>query len=425
MVAIWKGSGTPTGDGTVTANLSTGGTMEAAVILVSRYSGVNLSDPIGNYSSANENGVDGACSESIPDTDSPSVTINTTSGNLVYSAVQMRNRTIAWTDLTSRGYVTTGPVGSVVGVDAADLTADASSETAAGTLSAAQDWSIIAVEIKQASGTDNWWAGQLDNVSIYNYARSSAQIAWDYNRGKPVGWWKFDECAGATANDSSGNGNNGTIYPVSVGNTAVGTCSSGTSTEMWNDGTTGKRNASLGFDGSDDYVSLASPTILDDLPAMTLAAWIYPTTTSGSQRIMDKSATNSPTSGWVFIKSATNSVSLILDYTSDVQRISNDNVVTLNQWNHVVATWDGSASGTGIHLYVNGGETGYQTTAGSGSRVSDASQNLLIGNSTEGNRLFNGQIDDVKIFNYALTAQQVKTVYNEGAVRFAPLTGSP
>ncbi|KKU99193.1 MAG: hypothetical protein UY33_C0035G0016, partial [Candidatus Amesbacteria bacterium GW2011_GWA1_48_9] len=37
----------------------------------------------------------------------------------------------------------------------------------------------------------------------------------------------------------------------------------------------------------------------------------------------------------------------------------------------------------------------------------------------------NGQIDDVKIFNYALTAQQVKTVYNEGAVRFAPLTGSP
>ncbi|KKU90523.1 MAG: hypothetical protein UY22_C0054G0004, partial [Candidatus Amesbacteria bacterium GW2011_GWC1_48_10] len=254
MVAIWKGSGTPTGDGTVTANLSTGGTMEAAVILVSRYSGVNLSDPIGNYSSANENGVDGACSESIPDTDSPSVTINTTSGNLVYSAVQMRNRTITWTGLTSRGYVTTGPVGSVAGVDAADLTADASSETAAGTLSAAQDWSIIAVEIKQASGTDNWWAGQLDNVSIYNYARSSAQIAWDYNRGKPVGWWKFDECAGATANDSSGNGNNGTIYPVSVGNTAVGTCSSGTSTEMWNDGTTGKRNASLGFDGSDDYV---------------------------------------------------------------------------------------------------------------------------------------------------------------------------
>jgi hypothetical protein len=39
---------------------------------------------------------------------------------------------------------------------------------------------------------------------------------------------------------------------------------------------------------------------------------------------------------------------------------------------------------------------------------------------------FNGQIDDVRIYNYALTATQIKTLYNENAaVRFGPLTGSP
>jgi hypothetical protein len=38
---------------------------------------------------------------------------------------------------------------------------------------------------------------------------------------------------------------------------------------------------------------------------------------------------------------------------------------------------------------------------------------------------FNGQIDDARIFSYALTPQQIKTVINEGAVRFGPVQGSP
>jgi len=38
---------------------------------------------------------------------------------------------------------------------------------------------------------------------------------------------------------------------------------------------------------------------------------------------------------------------------------------------------------------------------------------------------FSGQIDDAKIFNYALTATQVKTLYNDGAIRFGPVTGIP
>jgi len=49
-----------------------------------------------------------------------------------------------------------------------------------------------------------------------------------------------------------------------------------------------------------------------------------------------------------------------------------------------------------------------------------------IGYNERNNSNFNGLIDDVKIFNYALTANQVKTVYNEGAaVRFGPNAGQP
>ena len=39
----------------------------------------------------------------------------------------------------------------------------------------------------------------IDQVRIYNYARTPAQIAYDYNKGGPIGWWRFDECQGSTS----------------------------------------------------------------------------------------------------------------------------------------------------------------------------------------------------------------------------------
>jgi len=55
--------------------------------------------------------------------------------------------------------------------------------------------------------------GNIDEIRIFDYVRTPAQIAWSYNKGGPVGWWKFDECSGTTANDSGSGGNNGTITP--------------------------------------------------------------------------------------------------------------------------------------------------------------------------------------------------------------------
>jgi len=69
------------------------------------------------------------------------------------------------------------------------------------TFAIARDW----------SRTTAYFPGKIDHVRIYDYARTPAQIAWDYNRGAPVGWWKFDKGEGLTAYDSSGNENNGTL----------------------------------------------------------------------------------------------------------------------------------------------------------------------------------------------------------------------
>lgn len=99
------------------------------------------------------------------------------------------------------------------------------------------------------SGTENM-NGMIDEVKVYNYVRTPAQISYDYNQGAPLGWWKFDDCSGSQATDSSRRNNHGSIVITGSGtNQSLGTCGSGTGTEAWNNGTTGKHNASIYLDG--------------------------------------------------------------------------------------------------------------------------------------------------------------------------------
>ena len=95
-------------------------------------------------------------------------------------------------------------------------------------------------------------------------------------------------------------------------------------------------------------------------------------------------------------------------------------------WQHVEITYNGNSLVSGHTAYVNGvvqtKTTGTDNLASS--IVNDGSFN--IGARTDGTGSFNGQIDDVRIYNYALTATQVKTIMNDGsALRFGPSTGSP
>jgi hypothetical protein len=258
----------------------------------------------------------------------------------------------------------------------------------------------------------------IDEVKLYDYARSPAQIAYDYNGGNPVGWWKFDECSGTTAHDSSGNGNNGTITP-NAGRTA-GTCGSGVNTEMWNGGTTGKYNASLKFDGVGDYVQLASTTRLptNNGDSWTISAWVNPTAIDSIDHFI---------AGWGDSNTAGRTPHISLS-ASNKWRVSTwgvandlDSASTPQSgvWTHVVGVFDG----TNEWLYINGKlDTGPKAVTSN-----PASTSARIGRDPVTTGLYwKGLIDEVKIYNYALTATQIKTLYNGGsAILFAPLTGTP
>ncbi|MCA9389910.1 DUF2341 domain-containing protein [candidate division WWE3 bacterium] len=262
--------------------------------------------------------------------------------------------------------------------------------------------------------------GAFDEVRIYDYARTPAQIAYDYNRGMPVGWWKFDECTGATAYDASNNGNDGTII-ASTGND-IGTCG-GTAGDMWADGETGKFNSSLAFDGTDDAVNLGTNDILQLTETMSVSAWVKSggdyTSTQG---IVANYEDLTPDQGSFALEfGRTDNKFSFLNNAGTVSLTSNRSISDTN-WHHVVVTRSGTTGSWDLAIYIDG-ILDNSTTASANPQV--GSYTVSIGSYLDINTFYyNGQIDDVRLYNYALSGDQIKNIMNNGsAAYFGPETG--
>ncbi|MGB4965550.1 MAG: LamG-like jellyroll fold domain-containing protein, partial [Microgenomates group bacterium] len=270
-----------------------------------------------------------------------------------------------------------------------------------------------------------FFGGTIDQVILYNYARSAAQVAWDYNRGAPIAHWRLDECAGTVANDASGNGNTGTITIGASGtNTSAGNCTSGTSSEAWYNGVAGKFNSSLKFDGTDDYVSVADNSSLENA-VMSLSAWIYTSAGFPAQTgIIGKRVTSSDFLQYELgISSNTLYWLQSADGGSWATLVSTPSNTISAGWHHYV----GTNNGTTARLYIDGKEVGTADSSPA-TTLASSTETLQIGQSRIGSNdsYFVGQIDDVRIYNYAVTTAQIKSIMNgEFAVRYAPATGQP
>jgi hypothetical protein len=291
-----------------------------------------------------------------------------------------------------------------------------------GTLTSVGDLTnALALRIGSESDGGKNMNGSLDHIVIYNYARSPSQVAWDYNKGAPLAWLKFDECNGTTAYDATGNGFNGTITIAASGTyTAAGTCSSGTSTQAWNGGTTGKFNSALGFDGTDDYVNLGN--VFKFTSSFSVAAWYYRTDTAanyvvnklGGSGARDWSLWND--SGSPVFTVATASNTTIARYA--------DRGDSLNQWYHYVGVYNASAQT--LDFYLNGILSNSTASLTVPTSLFSSNENVRIGSRESNSSFTNGLIDDVRVYGYPLTANQIETIYNDNsALRFGPASGQP
>jgi hypothetical protein len=205
-----------------------------------------------------------------------------------------------------------------------------------------------------------------------------------------VGWWKFDESTGASASDSSMNGENGTLNG--------GQSFSG-------NGLNGKINRGLFFNGSSDYISAPFSSDLNpDLFSLTL--WAKVTGSQGAYR----TPISSRDSGLGFIIYATNANIWSLWTGSGVGYSStNGAAVVLNQWTFVCATYDG----TTLTLYIDGEDS----NSSGNPYLKNTARELRIGagnNEAGATYFFHGALDDIRVYNRALTVSEITTIYEQG-----------
>lgn len=213
----------------------------------------------------------------------------------------------------------------------------------------------------------------------------------EFSIGALVGYWKFDEGSGSVAFDSSGNNHDGAVNGAE-----------------W---TNGVSNGALYFDGS-DYVAVPDNPSLSGFTQLTLEVWIKPDRFDSYL----KGIVNKGNGGGYFgdeygLQLNYDKVRLILSAGSPTGWIvvaDTDPIISLNQWYHVAGVWDS----TNYYIYVNGQLAKSGQTIVSGASIHDTSNSLNIGGIATGSWLFNGAIDEVKIYNYARTAGEIQNDYN-------------
>jgi len=211
---------------------------------------------------------------------------------------------------------------------------------------------------------------------------------------QPVAHWKFDEGEGSIAFDSAGH-NDGIIYGAE-----------------W---TTGQIDGALRFDGANDYVIVSDDVSLDVSFEVTLSAWINTRSITRVQGIVGR---------WNYARSP-DERSILLDARGDlgdkfrfwistdgtsgtITHVPSNLQFSANIWYHVVGVYNGSR----MTLYINGEED--NSVAKSGNIfVSDSEWNIGAFNYA-GDAYFDGTIDDIRVYDRALSAQEIAQLYRDG-----------
>ncbi|KPL91653.1 LamG-like jellyroll fold domain-containing protein [Herpetosiphon geysericola] len=268
-----------------------------------------------------------------------------------------------------------------------------------------------------SNGSSQFFAGQLDQFTLYDRALSAAEVyalaqssvagisnaqiwlAPDETMlpASPLISYDFTEVPGATNfADASGNS-----YPATCT-----TCP--TATTGWTD------SDALWFDGVNDGLSVTITNNLS-LANFTQAAWIYPTgSDSGYHAVMgyQPGSLNQRRPPSIYINQK-NRIHAGFGDGSVFTSLQTGPVLTINAWNHLATTFDGNA----YRVYVNG--TAVYTSTASAGRTPYPVSKLEIG---KADTYFNGAIDQVRIYDRALSAKDIGLLASGWTT--APITGA-
>ncbi len=201
---------------------------------------------------------------------------------------------------------------------------------------------------------------------------------------QPVGLvaaYAFDEGTGNIVSDASGNGHTGSI----TGATWV---------------VSGRFGQALSFNGTSDWITIADANDLDPTTGMTVSAWVNPNVLSSWRTVIIKERPNGLSYALYGHDNAPRPAAYVNTGGADTSAPGASGL-SADTWTHLAATYDGA----GLQLYVNGNQVSSQAVAGI--PVASASPLRIGGNSVWG-EYFAGLIDEVRVYNRALSAAEIQ-----------------
>jgi hypothetical protein len=295
------------------------------------------------------------------------------------SGISASGSTIAWTTNESANsqveYGLTVAYGSSTTLDASSVTTH--SESVSGLAAS----TLYHYRVKSRDS-----AGNLGTSADFMFTTNAV--------AGPVARWAFDEGSGTVAGDSTGNGNAGTLV----------------NGPTW---TAGRINQALSFDGVNDYVTIPDSPALDAFP-FTIAVWMKTSTTSGVRGIVNKYVASSSNGYNVFMNGGNLCAWYYRDGSNYVYDGGGCTLSTAglndNRWHLVVYAVDAA----GGRLYVDAvlkaslGWTGVSGAPTTTQPVHIAHYPGAFG----GAEYLPGALDDVRIYNRALSVAEISALYS-------------
>ena len=209
-----------------------------------------------------------------------------------------------------------------------------------------------------------------------------------------VAHWKFDDGSGTTAQDSSGNGYDGTLFGE----------------PKW---VAGQIGGALEFDGTDDYVELPIGSLISSLTSSTFATWVdFSNEGGGWQRIFDF-GTSTIVNMFLTPRIGTDGsmrFAITIDTFNDEDQTTAQATLP-SGWHQVVLTMNADEN---VHsLYLDGELAAQNTTARhTPSTLGETNQNWLGRSQYAADGYFDGRLDDFRIYDRVLTPKQIEDLFN-------------
>ncbi|NLY42934.1 MAG: family 43 glycosylhydrolase [Clostridiaceae bacterium] len=208
------------------------------------------------------------------------------------------------------------------------------------------------------------------------------------NGGGNIAWYRFDEESGAIALDSSGLGNDATIYKA-TGNRAPGLFGN-----------------ALQLQGSNEQYAELPDGIMSDIGDFTISTWINASSISTWARVFDF-GNDTDTNMFFTVRSNNNTPRFAIKVNGSSEQIVNSSkALSANTWYHIAVT----RSGNTVIMYINGEEVGRNNNVTFRPSNMGVTVNNYIGRSQWPDPYFDGRIDEFSIFDYALSPAEIKTL---------------